>query len=498
MLQHVNELLLKMNMKIVITLTLTLLVNVLVAQINPGLSFGGNSDDKGVAMCLDNDGGFLLTGSTRSYGSGSEDIYLIKLNSQWQQIWYSTFGGVHQDHARSIIQTNEGFMILGDVWDGGNSRLGMYMSLVDTEGYEIWNKQFGTQMDDWGHRIIETNDGNFMLLGYSRGFEVSGDIYLVKTDHQGNLLWENNYGYERDDYAMDIIENDDGSLLIIGTKNGFFNDVHANYFTHDADILLIKVDTNGNEIWKKTIGGNGHDFGYSIKKAPTDGYYIFGSTQSDGAGSFDMFLAKINDEGIEEWHKTYGGESYDYGLSMDINDNNELFLFGTSKSFGLNNSEAFYLTKVDENGNNIWELTMGGNLNDFGHSVIALPDSGCIVIGSSKSFGNGGYDVLFVKIDKYGQIENILDGIDTTLENQIVIAPNPVHITGRVILKSNHSNDNKTMEITSINGVIVKKYSLTFNDLSFDVSSLPAGVYIYKITTENSSTSIYKGKLLVY
>jgi len=485
-------------MKIILTLTLVIILNVLVAQTNPGLSFGGNKDDEGVAMCLTNDGGFLLAGSTRSYGAGSEDIYLIKLNSYWQQMWSATYGGVHQDHARSIITTDEGIMILGDVWDGGNTRLGMYLSLVDTEGYEIWSKQYGTDMDDWGHHIIEARNGDFMLLGYTRGFEVSGDIYLVRTDHEGNLLWENSYGYERDDYAMDIIENDDDSFLIIGTKNGFFNDVHANYNTHDADVLLIKIDANGNEIWKKTIGDDGHDFGYSIKEAPNGGKYIFGSTQSYGAGSFDMFLSKIDNDGTEEWHTTYGGEKYDYGLSMDVNNIGELFLFGTTKSFGQNNSEDFYLIKTDEDGNTIWELTMGGELTDYGHSVIALPDSGCIVIGSSKSYGNGGSDVLFVKIDKYGQIENIINGVDTAFENQMVIAPNPAHSEARVILLGNHQNVNRTMEITSINGILVKKYNLSFNNLSFDVSGLPAGVYVYKIVTGNSSSTIYKGKLVIY
>ncbi|MFK5970278.1 MAG: T9SS type A sorting domain-containing protein [Candidatus Marithrix sp.] len=485
-------------MKIILSIIIILLLNTLAAQTNIGLTFGGSKDDIGATICITPDGGYLLAGSTRSYGAGSEDFYLIKLNASWQRLWSATFGGVHQDHVRSVISTDEGIMVLGDVWDGGNGRLGMYLSLVDIDGYEVWNKQYGTSMDDWGHCIIETHGGDFMLLGYSRGFEISGDIYLVRTDHLGNIIWENNYGYNRDDYAMDIIENDDGSFVIIGTKNGFFNDVHANYSNHDADILLVKIDANGDEIWKKTIGSDGHDFGYSIKKATDYGYYVFGSTQSYGAGSFDMFLAKLDEDGIEEWHRTYGGELYEYGLSMDINENGNLFLFGTTRSYGQNNSEDFYLVKVDEDGNNIWELTIGGEFADFGYSVIALPDSGCIVIGSSKSFGSGENDILFVKVDKYGQIEIIIDGIDSTYKNQIVIAPNPVHNIGRVILYGNHPSVNSTMEITSINGKMVKQYILTNNNLSFDVSALPSGVYMYKIVSNNSTSANFTGKLVVY
>lgn len=492
----------KLNMKIISNLILGLVLcinlNISNAQTNYGLSFGGSSNDKGLAMCLTSDGGYLLTGSTRSFFSGSEDYYLIKLSAIWETLWTETYGGVHQDHPRSIISTEEGYIIFGDVWDYGDARLGMYLGLFDFEGHKIWGQHYGTVMDDWGFNVIETLSGDFMLLGYSRGFESSGDIYIVRTDHQGNFIWENNYGYIGDDYGMDIIENEDGSFLIIGTKNGFFNDVHANYKKHDADILLVKIDSDGNEIWKKTIGGTSHDFGYAIKSAPQGGNYIFGSSQSYGAGSFDMFLAKIDDDGIEEWHITYGGELYEYGVSMDINEHGELFLFGTTTSFGQNNSEDFYLLKVDEQGNNIWELSVGGELADNGSSVLATPDSGCVVVGSSESFGAGGYDVLFIKIDKFGQIENIIDSVEPGNENQLVIAPNPIHNEGRVLLKGDHTNVTREMIITSVNGTVLNKYSLVGSNSSFDVSGLPAGIYIYKVFENNSSDIVYRGKLIVY
>ena len=489
----------KIKIKLIPILILSFLLSKGVAQTNPGLSFGGSTDDKGLAICSAGDGGYLLSGSTRSFGSGSEDYFLIKLNENFQQVWSKTYGGVHQDHSRSIIPTDEGFVIFGDVWDYGDPRLGMYLSMFDPDGDKLWGHHYGTNMDDWGFKVIEASNGDFMLLGYSRGFEVSGDIYLLRTDHQGNLLWENTYGYNRDDYAMDIIENDDNTFLILGTKNGFFNDVHANFKTHDADILLVKIDNDGNELWKKTIGGTGHDFGYSIKKAPTGGNYIFGSSQSYGAGSFDMFLAKIDDESNEEWHKTYGGELYEYGKSMDVNTNGDLFLFGTTTSYGQNNSEDLYLIKADSLGNTIWELILGGELADFGISVISLPDNGCAVIGSSKSFSSGGYDILFVKIDEFGQIENIIDSLNPVDENQIVIAPNPIHNKGKILLgEGNILNINREMEITSINGTIINRFPLLGSNTSFDVSGLAAGIYIYNVFENNSSSSIYRGKLIVY
>ena len=203
----------KIKIKLIPILILSFLLSKGVAQTNPGLSFGGSTDDKGLAICSAGDGGYLLSGSTRSFGSGSEDYFLIKLNENFQQVWSKTYGGVHQDHSRSIIPTDEGFVIFGDVWDYGDPRLGMYLSMFDPDGDKLWGHHYGTNMDDWGFKVIEASNGDFMLLGYSRGFEVSGDIYLLRTDHQGNLLWENTYGYNRDDYAMDIIENDDNTFF---------------------------------------------------------------------------------------------------------------------------------------------------------------------------------------------------------------------------------------------------------------------------------------------
>ncbi|MBU3928811.1 MAG: hypothetical protein KKB74_13480, partial [Bacteroidetes bacterium] len=294
-----------------------------------------------------------------------------------------------------------------------------------------------------------------------------------------------------------ILENEDGTIMIAGTKNGFFNDVHADYERHDADMLVIKVESGGQEIWRQLYGLDNHDFGYSIKKAQDGGYYLFGSSQSYGEGSFDMLLIKISESGVEEWHQSYGGPEYEYGMSLDLNQNNELFLFGTTKSFGQNSSADFYLIKSDDQGNALWEITIGGDNIDYGYSVVATADSGCAVVGSSQSFGSGMFDVLFVKIDKNGLIENLMNGIDTLLDNQIVIAPNPVSNTGHILLNEANMTASRTLEIKTINGSLIKKYRLTAPDLSFNVLGLPAAIYVYTLYSDDPSAQVFRGKLIV-
>ena len=267
------------------------------AQTNPGLSFGGSGNDCGYALCRTNNNGYLLAGTTRSYGEGSEDLYLIKLNEFGHLSWLETYGGSYQDFVRSIIPSDDNFIIIGDQWVDNTRRTDIKMLKINSIGERIWEVAFGTNNNELGFKVLETTYGNFIILGYSRGFDDPGDIYIIKTDAEGNMLWQNHFGYEMDDYGLDILENDDGSLMVLGTKNGFFNDVHVNFRTPDADMLLLKIDGNGNELWRQEYGSDGHDFGYAISKAATGGYYLFGSTQSYGAGSFDMFLIKKEEFG---------------------------------------------------------------------------------------------------------------------------------------------------------------------------------------------------------
>jgi len=468
-----------------------------ISQNNPGLTFGGSNNDNGYALCLTQEGGYIISGASRSFSSNADDIYLNKISNSGNLIWSMTYGGPHQDFARSIISIDGGFLLLGDVWDGGDPRTSMYLCKMDLDGNKLWDKQFGTGYDEKGFKVKQAADGDFLLLGYSRGYDLQGDIFLVRTDGQGNELWNSSYGYERNDYAMDILENEDGTIMIAGTKNGFFNDVHADYERHDADMLVIKVDSEGQEIWRQLYGLDNHDFGYSINKTQDGGYYFFGSSQSYGEGSFDMLLIKINESGVEEWHRSYGGPEYEYGMSMDMNQNNELFMFGTTRSFGQNGSADFYLIKSDDQGNALWEITIGGDNIDYGYSVVATADSGCAVVGSSQSFGSGMFDVLFVKIDKNGLIENLMNGIDTLLDNQIVIAPNPISNTGHILLNEANMTASRTLEIKTINGSLIKKYRLTAPDLSFNVLGLPAAIYVYTLYSDDPSARVFRGKLIV-
>ncbi len=467
------------------------------AQTTPGKTFGGAFNDVGYTVCFTNDGGFLLAGKTRTSHSSGEDMLMIRVNGNGDELWQQTFGWERQDMIRSIIPVQDGFVMVGDVWEFGLGQLDIGLLKTDLFGNLVWHKLFGTNARDMGFNLLATNDGGFLVLGHSRGYENAGDLLLIKTNDTGEEQWRKSYGSEYDDYGHELIQNADGSYFIIGSKGAFYNDVHANFKNHDADMFLLKIDESGDEIWRKSIGGSEHEFGYSISEAEQEGLYVFGSTQSQGNGSFDMILAKTDSNGDVLWQNTYGGADFDQGISMSKNDNGELFLLGTTKSFGQENSTDLYLVKTDEAGEEIWSLTIGGDDNELAHKIIATPDSGCAVLGETKSFGEGMSDILFTKVNKHGIIEYFISNIDLPYLGKTVVYPNPLKSKGRVKIENSDTNKVYQMEIISMSGVNVKSFTIYPPVYGFEVNTLTPGFYLYRISSKSDASTVIKGKLII-
>ena len=468
------------------------------AQDVPGKTFGGAENDVGYTLCKTDVGGFLLAGTTRSFGAESEDMYFVRIDKNGTVLWTKTYGWKHRDNIRSVIAVEDGFILAGDVWDYGFARLDLYLMKIDNYGDMVWDQFYGTNYRESGFKVIPTDDNGYYLLGYSRGFEPRGDLFLIKTDHNGNQVWSNTYGSEYDDYGFDLFQEDNGDVLMIGSRGGFYDDVHANFKNHDADIYLIKINKNGTEQWQRTYGGNSHDFGQAIHPADDGGFFLFGSSQSNGAGSFDMMLIRTNEQFENIWQRTYGGSEYEYGMSMDKSDAGNLFLFGTTKSYGLGESEDFYLIKTNDAGEKLWDLVIGGTGVEYGHQVIATADSGCIMIGQSNSFGAGGFDFLLTKIDKNGLIEYFINGVDTTADKELLVYPNPLRGNGKIKMKPGIPVVNYRMELISLNGSFTRSIIIYPPDYNFNTFNFTSGFYIYRIISEATSEVLYTGKLIVY
>ncbi len=464
------------------------------AQPIPGLSQGGLMDDEGIVACSDGNGGLVIAGTSRSYGKGSNDIYLIKVNENLIVEWTQTYGTTHQEYVYSIYPVSDGYLISGKSFDPRNGSPGVYLLKVDKNGTIILEGTYGYESRDMGFSIIETSTNDIVILAYTRNLDPYGTVRIIKLNQSGVIIWDNTYGFERDEYAFQIIEDSFGNYMFAGTKDGFFRDIHKNFKNHDADFWIAKIDPDGNEIYSNFYGSTGHDFGSDILEV-ADGYLFLGSTQSSGEGSFDMALLHYSYDGDSNWLETYGGEEFEYGLSMTNSSDGELFLCGTSASYSENLSTDIMLVKTNIEGELLWEMSIGGSQDDWGNDVISTTDGGCIVIGTTESFGSGRKDVFFTKVSKEGEVETFSIDIEKNINKQM-ISPNPARNYATINIPNN-TNDVFRLHIYTLNGIEVKSSQISKSSRNISTSSLKSGTYVYTLTNIKNDT-IISGKLIIY
>ncbi len=241
--------------------------------------------------------------------------------------------------------------------------------------------------DDYAYSIIQSSDGGYVVAGASGGY-----LYVVKLDSSGNVMWAKTIEVFVD-WGVSMTNSSDGGYVIAGYTWRF----GASY---DDDIYVVKLDSSGNVVWTKTIGGSKHDEARSIIQSSDGGYVVAGSTSSFGAGNLDIFVVKLDSSGNIVWAKTIGGIFGDYANSIIQSSDGGYVIAGGTGSFYAD----FYVVKLDSSGNVVWTKTIGGSKHDEARSIIQSSDGGYVVAGYTESFGAGGRDIYVVKLDSAGNV----------------------------------------------------------------------------------------------
>ena len=255
-------------------------------------TFGGVEQDYGKSVQQTIDGGFIIIGQTESFGNGGRDVYLIKTDENGIEQWNQTFGGLDNDFGESVQQTNDGgYIIIGSTGSFGNSVSNIWLIKTDNIGNELWSKTYGGTENISGYSVQQTTDGGFILTGSTNSVlsENGTEIWLIKTDINGIEQWNQTFGGLDNDFGYSVKQTNDGGYIITGQTWSFGNG--------ESDVFLIKTDEDGEEQWFQTFGGTEIDRSIFVQQTNDSGYIITGQTWSFGNGESDIYLIKTDDQG---------------------------------------------------------------------------------------------------------------------------------------------------------------------------------------------------------
>lgn len=368
---------------------LGLFVAPVLAQLPPELGWqkclGGTADDKAFAIHASADGGYVAAGNSLSYNGdvtgnhGGGDIWLVKVDDAGALSWQNTLGGSGQDECWDVMQNSDGDILIAgrtlssnaDV--SNNHGLGdMWVVKLDPLGTIIWENALGGPLHEGARSIQQTNDGGYIVGGWSAstigpGSDVTfnhglNDVWVVKLDALGELEWERSLGGSQYDDAFDVKQTADGGYIVAGLTKS--NDGDASGHHGDYDFWVVKLDATGTLVWQNTLGGTGAEIAESIIQASDGGYMVVGTTTS-------------NDGDVS----------------------------------GNHGQEDYWVVQLDALGELVWQKTLGGSGRELYCTTVQETSPGVFVVsGASNSndgdviSGSGTTDVWLVQISGSGSI----------------------------------------------------------------------------------------------
>ena len=373
-------------------------VNLCTAMSNTGESlFGGGSDDIAVGIVQTEEGGYVIAATTYSFGAGSADFLLIKLDQTGNIEWNMTYGGPQEDTASKIVQTNdEGYALIGKTHSFGTGNSSYWIVKVDSQGNMQWNQTYG-QTTSEAKSVIQTSDKGYAVVGVQEN-DSNSSVWMVKTDEFGNMQWNRTYednSYMKNVYS--IIQSDDGGYVFAGATNAYSEDTAS-------DAWIVKTDSEGIMQWTQTYDmTQGFDYANALIQTNDSGYTFSGTT----GGFFlrNAWIVRTDENGNTIWNTVWHTAEPAYINSL-IQTNDEGYIATGTTDFRNGYFHSYmFMIKVDINGNIQWNSTYDGLGDNKAFFAIQTTDGGYALAGTTKlTDENANYDIWFAKVDPSGEI----------------------------------------------------------------------------------------------
>ena len=316
------------------------------------------------------DNGIIITGSKEKNVGGEKNLWAIKTDSRGLTSFERSYGGEKNDEGYDVISTSDGgFLFVGYTWSFGNEQQ-VYAIKIDFNGNLLWEKTFGGSMWEVGHSVIELKDGGYMIIGFSNSPGISSgntDVLLLKIDEQGNKIWMKAYGnidFPNHEWGYGILELNDNSLMVVGSRD--------RYNKGGKNILIYRFDKFGEIIWEKELGSvsNTNEEAYDITKNNLGDIFISVGKNSDE--DYDKYMPeiiRIDSYGNIEWKRLFKTNSKSYHqFNISNTLSGDLILVGSSISkSSINHTADAFMMRLNRNGDIIWTNNYGSfEFDDWG------------------------------------------------------------------------------------------------------------------------------------
>ena len=349
------------------------------------------SDDYGSNVIQTSDGGFLFSGWSHSQGNGGWDTRLLKTDEKGDVLWESVPEGAADDYVEGLLEIKDGhYLLVQYTASNGASGLDIQLIKMNHQGETVWQQMYSLEKDQRCFEVAQMQDGGFVIAGQSNVGSNVQNCFIIRTDAAGNRTWD--YVFKDDksnDFFRDVIATSDGGFALAGTKNGRFfvakykddNTVEWGYkfgdescmgtslvqlndggymvvgltttswFSLSSDVLVIRMDAQGNELWKKKYGGAKSDGATLAKKAPDGNVVLVGWTGSySNNGLFDLLLMKANLDGDIEWEQHFDRNLREEGYGLDTTDDGGLVVAGSATLGSFLQNGKIWLIRTNSEG----------------------------------------------------------------------------------------------------------------------------------------------------
>ncbi|OXB07250.1 hypothetical protein B0A81_12340 [Flavobacterium plurextorum] len=461
-------------------------------------SIGGNGFDMLQSIKGTRDGGFILGGTSSSGNSfekkedckGLTDFWVIKLDASGNEQWQRTIGGDGQDELSCAFQTKDGGYILG----GSSSSSSSSITNVKAEG-----------------KMAESS--TIDLYGKSEKSRGNMDYWVVKLDKQGVIEWQKTYGGRYADLLRSMEQTTDNGYILAGYSNSPLSGDKTESNKGVGDYWIVKIDDIGTIQWQKTYGADGDDQPYVIHQTIEGGYIVGGNSNSKNpltslggivANGTDFWVLKLDAEGGVIWSKTYDFGKVDILTSLVENKDHTYLIGGYAKAESRQSTVGqvakmagvgkdkegindYIALKIDENGEEFWNKTVGSSGEDILRKLIETRDGGYLMAGTSNSNSSmdknsniGGNDFWVVKLKDKAKIEKVKASIEAI--------PNPVVTYTNVII--GYDFNDGTASVVDILGRVLQNFKISSRTVPVDLSNYAEGIYIIKIQTDVKTESV--------